>query len=288
MTDTQQPEVVQQRAIRIAEKAYEAAISVEIDSPEMFTAAGAELQAIKTRAKEIETLRLSITRPMDEAKKRVMDMFRAPLERLDQAEQVVRTAMLSFQHTEQERAARARREAEEAARIERERLEREQHEAEAEAKRIRQEAEASERARQAEADAARRSGDEAAAKAAEEAAALQRAEAERMASEAAFIAENAAQELQLAEVAPVYVPAIQQPKAAGISTRQNWKADVTDLKALVIAAGDAAKHGDTTLLGYLQANEKAIGQVVRALKAQARIPGVRIYAEDALAVRSAA
>ena len=41
----------------------------------------------------------------------------------------------------------------------------------------------------------------------------------------------------------------------------------------------------TELLVYLAFNESAIAGVAKALKAETRIPGVRVYAEDSLAVR---
>lgn len=263
-TATPQPEIIQAKAIKLADQAFASAEAVEIDSPEMFQVAGAELQAIKTRAKEIEEMRLSITRPLDDAKRRVMDLFKVPLATLERAEGLVKNAMLTYQRAEQKKAEDARREAEAKAQAEREEAARAQREAEATAAAAREAAEA----------AAAAGNTEAAAKAAEEA-----AEAEAAAEEAQAVVE-------LADIAPPPMPTLGKPKAAGVSTRQNWKHEVTDFAALVVAAAAAHKNGDPTLLGYLQANETAIGQVARALKAQARIPGVRIYAEDALAVRT--
>ena len=61
------------------------------------------------------------------------------------------------------------------------------------------------------------------------------------------------------------------PKVAGISYRETWSADVTDLKALVqaVAAGKAP-------LDYLQANTVAINQAARSLKTELNlIPGLK-------------
>lgn len=265
MTETMTPPPEAAKALQIAESAYATALAVEIDSPEMFQTAGAELQAIKSRAKQIEELRLSLTRPLDESKRRIMDLFRQPLARLDEAEQLIRRGMLTFQQEERRKQEEARRAAEEAARAERERLAAEQREREEAARKAREEAEA-----------AARAGDEAAAAAAREAA-----------QHAAQEAEEAQAQVELAEVAPIALAIVEAPKAAGISTRQNWKAEVTDLQALVLAAAERAKAGDTTLLGYLQPDTKALGQVAKALKSKARIPGVRVYAEEGLAVRAA-
>ncbi len=253
------------RATAMADTSYELALAIEIDCPEMFQTAGDELRAITKREKEIDELRLSLTRPIDESKRRIMDLFRTPLERLQEASGLLRRSMTAYQTAEREKADKLRREAEAKARAERE-----------EQERIRREAERVERQAREDAEALRRAGDAAAAEAAE-------AEASRAAETAA----EAQAQVDLAEIAPPSLPSVAPPKATGISTRQNWKAEVIDLRELIIAAAAAASIGDTTLLGYLLPNEKAIGQVARALKDQARIPGVRVYAEDTLAVRAA-
>lgn len=277
------PEVTQ--AMQIAENAHEIAASVEIDSDEMFAMAGDELRTIKSRQKQIEDLRLSLTRPLDESKKRIMDLFRNPQERLEAAAGLINGAMLAYQKAKREKAEQARKEAEAEARRERERLAEIQRAAEAEQRRIA--AEAAERQRIADeaAAAARKAGDEEAARAAEAAAAKQAQIDRDEAAQAAAAAQQAAEASELADIAPTNMPTIEQPKAAGIGTRHNWKHEVTDFAALVIAAGEAAKRGDTTMLGYIEPNSVALGQVARALKGQARIPGVRIYAEEGLSVR---
>lgn len=68
---------------------------------EYLTAAGI-LKTVKTKAAELDTLRKSMTRPLDEAKKRIMDFFRAPTEALDRMERTVKDAMVAFDR-EQER-----------------------------------------------------------------------------------------------------------------------------------------------------------------------------------------
>lgn len=254
------------KASAIADTAHEVALAYAIDSPEMYAAAGEELQAIKKRKNEIEELRFSLTRPIDTAKARIMELFRRPVARLEEAERVLKGGMLTFQQAEREKAEKARREAEARARAEREEQERQRRAAEQEEQR-----------RRAEAEEARKAGDAAAARAAEEA-------ADQAAAEAA----EAQAQIEIAEVAAPALPMVAAPVAAGVSTRQNWKHEVTDFAALVTAAAAGIAKGDTTLLGYLQTNDKALGQVARALKAQARIPGVRIYAEDGLAVRRSA
>ncbi|HWG67487.1 MAG TPA: hypothetical protein VN662_08755 [Rhodanobacteraceae bacterium] len=274
------------QATRIANSAHELAVELQIDSPAALDIAGDELRRLVQRKKEIEELRLSLTRPIDEAKKRIMDLFRLPTDRLAEAEGMLRRSIVIYQSAEREKAEKTRREAEAAARAERERLERERQAAEAEERRIREEQAKAERERLAAIERERGAGNEAAAKEAERIAREQAEAAERAAAEARGRADAARTEIEIADVAPV-LPMIAPAKTDGISARQNWKAECTDLQALVSAAAAASARGDTTLLGYLEPNTKALGQVAKALKGAARIPGVRIFAEESIAVRRA-
>jgi hypothetical protein len=96
------------------------------------------LKGVDATSKRIDSLRVSLTKPLDESKKRIMNLFRGPLDRLAQAKQATKDSMLAF-----------RREQAEAARI--------AHEA-AERERLRLIAEA-EAAKQAEIDALMESGE---------------------------------------------------------------------------------------------------------------------------------
>lgn len=61
------------------------------------------------------------------------------------------------------------------------------------------------------------------------------------------------------------------PKVDGVSIREVWSAEVTDLMALVRAVADAKAP-----LAYLQANKAALNTVARAQKTELNtIPGVR-------------
>jgi hypothetical protein len=225
------------RAERLANEAHAIANAISVDSPAMYECAGDELRGIKARKDQINELRMSLTRPLDESKKRIIDLFRVPVDRLDAAEGILRRAMLEYHAIEQRKADEARRAAEAKAREERAALERARQEAQ-------------------------KAGD----------------------AEAAEAAEHA---IEIAEIAPVAVIAPAQAKANGIATRENWRAEVVDFKALVIAAGQAAEAGDDTLSGYLCVDTKALGGVARALKGAAKIPGVRVYCEESLSVRTA-
>lgn len=87
-----------------------------------------------------------------------------------------------------------------------------------------------------------------------------------------------AQIAQMAEAVaaePVYVPTPVvggPPKVAGISHRESWTADVTDLQALVRHVADHPEH-----IGLVAPNLPALRQMAKSLKAHLRIPGVRAY-----------
>lgn len=82
-----------------------------------------------------------------------------------------------------------------------------------------------------------------------------------------------------AVVAPIVTREV--PKVAGLSTRENWYAECTDLGKLVtaVAAGQAP-------LSLLMANDKVLGAQARSLKAEFVVPGVRVWAEKSLAAGS--
>src|SRR5690606_18443654 len=177
-----------------AEKALSVAQAIEIDSNEMYEIAGNELSTIKGRLKQLDEQRKSITKPLDEAKQAVMDLFRKPVEILTNAENSLKRAMLTFQseqrriQEEEQRKARAA----------------------AEAERRRQEEEARRMAE--EARKAADSGDK------QKAAQLQQEAEERKA---------------VSEMISAPVIHMEKPAAAGVSTRKTYKARATDIKALL-------------------------------------------------------
>lgn len=78
--------------------------------------------------------------------------------------------------------------------------------------------------------------------------------------------------------APLPVPAV--PKARGVQTRDNWKAEVTDMKALVaaVAAGEVP-------IAVLKVDTKVLGQQARSLKKELAWPGVRVWNDKVVATR---
>ncbi len=67
-------------------------------------AAASELTRIKKKHKELEEKRFSMTRPIDDSKKRIMEFFRGPTDFLKKAEKILKNKIADF-HEEQERIA---------------------------------------------------------------------------------------------------------------------------------------------------------------------------------------
>ena len=103
-----------------AERVLAIALSIVVDSNEMAEIAASELVTIKGRAKELDEERKRITKPMDDAKKAVMDIYKPAIEKLGQAETALKTSLLTYQKEQQriadlaaaEEARKAREEAE--------------------------------------------------------------------------------------------------------------------------------------------------------------------------------
>jgi hypothetical protein len=110
-------------------------------------------------------------------------------------------------------------------------------------------------------------------------------EEERMLAEAEAAVQNGNHEEansileQPINVAPPIIPAT--PKVAGISMREEWKCEVSNLMELVkaVAAGKVP-------LGAIQANTVFLGQQARSLKAEMKYPGVRVWSQKNVASRS--
>lgn len=110
---------------RGASSALELVQSFEVVDDATYSIGAEELQAIKAKASKLDEQRKGITKPLDDAKKAVMDLFRGPLEVLGQAESILKSKLLAYQQEQARKAEEARLEAERAAQAERERLARE-------------------------------------------------------------------------------------------------------------------------------------------------------------------
>lgn len=298
-TTAMQPPAEVVQATRVATSAFSSAQELVIDSPVAYQAAASDLSDLRARWKAIEAQRVHLKEPYLEGGRRIDAFFKVPLDKLQEAAELVKSRMLVFQRAEDERVERERQEQLRREREEREALERQQREAAERERQAREEAEriereaqeradAERRAREAEAEAARKAGDAEAAEAAEAAAraaqeqadretlaARERADAEALA--AAQQADEAQAALELADVAPPPM-VVSGAKASGVATRKTWKVKSIDKAALVTAAAKAIADGNADqadqLLAYLSVDETALNRVAGALKAAARVPGV--------------
>ena len=254
-----------------AERMLAVARSYAIDDDDMFEAAGEELRTVVTRARQLDELRKSITAPMDEAKRRVMDFFRVPLERLQEAESVIKASMSTYQRRQLELREAARREAEAA-----------QARARAEAERVAVQARAAEAAAQAERDRLQAEAEAQMRQAMDKGDAEAMARAEEVAAQAASVVVQAAPTAE--EVAAQVVAATpvvpMAPRAAGVSFKTVWKARVVDMAALIRGAA-----GRPEIEALLKVDETALGQFARATGGKARLAGVEFYEDTVTSAR---
>jgi hypothetical protein len=75
---------------------------IEINNQNEYEMAIAFARSIKERYSHLDDLRRRITRPLDDAKKGVMDLFRIPTEILSSSEYMVKSKMLQYQHKQEE------------------------------------------------------------------------------------------------------------------------------------------------------------------------------------------
>lgn len=119
----------------------------------------------------------------------------------------------------------------------------------------------------------------------EEARRKQEEELEQQIEQAEAEGASAAEVEAIIERAPAMpaAPVVAAPTIApvsGVSTRETWAAEVTDLAAFI---KHVAAHPEHSAL--LLPNMTAINQMARALKSAMKIPGVRVYSSSTVAVR---
>lgn len=268
---------------QVGESVFKAAHSIVINSPTMFEIAAEELQSLQKKLDELNEKRFSITRPMDAAKKNVMELFRGPTERCEAGIAFLKGSMLTYTKAEREKAAAAQKAADELARQERLKLEQKAREDQAEVERQAREIAIAEQkaalaVKQA-AEAAAAGDREAEEKANTELLQINQAKAAAEAEQEQAVAKVAvSQSIAAVMTAPVVMSAA--PKISGVSTSTPWTAEVTDLLALVkfVAA-------NPTYISFLQANLVPIKQQAKSLQANCKIDGVRVFQEDRLTSR---
>jgi regulator of protease activity HflC (stomatin/prohibitin superfamily) len=252
------PEGITTTAVELsleARQAMESASDYVVDCPEMRDIAVNELQTVKSKIKAITEERLSITRPLDAAKKAVMEFFAVPLEHLDSAETTIKGAILTFDRA-----------------IEEERR-KEQQRLEAEAKR-----------RQAEIDRRAAAQADKIRKQAEEKAAAVESEAER---EAILEAAEEKAEAKVDNRRHVHVPVVVAAKgeAKGVSTTRRWKVkrDADSVDVLALAKAVAAGTVPPTLLAV---DFKVADQMARAMKGHFQVPGLTAVCDESISARA--
>jgi hypothetical protein len=264
----------------------------KVTSEVQYVEAANDLAIIKGQINKVEEERFAITRPMDAAKKAVMDFFRPFQDRLEDAERIVKKGMSDW-HQEQERIRAAeQRKAREAAEKEAKRLREIAEEADRKAaakerdRLAKLQAEADERAaieakKLAEQRAqAKSEEDKRRAQEQEDAAEARRQREQeelhqqRLASEAEQRERTARAETleaqALATTSAPLAPAV--AKIKGVSAKKVWKFEIID--PLKVPRE------------YLIVDESKVRAVVKALGANANIPGVRAYQEAQIASRS--
>ena len=250
----------------VGKNAVEIVDCLTIDSPAMLEAAAEELRSIKAKRNDIESKRKSIVDPINKAKDAIQALFNPALALLDQAEAKLKRAIGAYQDEQRRIAVEAQRKADEEAARERARLQAEAAAAEAKARE--------------QADELRRKSEEAAAAGNAEKAA-------KLASQAASKEEIGIEKAQTiqAEAAATVAPVVRSgpAKVEGISGRDNWKAEVIDVKALVQHI--IANRPD--LISLIEIKASGINQLAKAQKSALVLPGVRVYNDKIISARAA-
>jgi hypothetical protein len=101
--------------------------SLKIVNQQHYEQAAEALQTIKSKYRELEAKRKDLTQPLDQVKKRIMDLFRKPLDILAEVEGIYKKTMIAYSDEQErkrkEQEEKLRKEAEEKERREKEKLE---------------------------------------------------------------------------------------------------------------------------------------------------------------------
>jgi chromosome segregation ATPase len=229
-------------------------LSIAIDSPEQYTTAGAELAKIKALAKSIEAERQALKAPVIDAGREIDRFFKTYLDQLANAEKSIKGAILNFDREQERIRIEAQRLADEQARKEREK-------AEAQARKEREKAEAERQRLQSIEDDRER---------AKAMAKIEKSEAKAEAVEA----------MASHVVAPVIQTAA--PKIQGMSKRETWSAEVTDIIKLCKAVADGIVPATAVTANMPYLNKRATME-----KSDMAIPGVKATMTESISSRAA-
>ncbi len=87
--------------IVIAEQLGEKYQKFEVQTNEEYSNAFSLCREIKNKYNDLEAKRREITTPLDETKKRIMELFRKPLDILSNAERIIKGAAIKFQNDQE-------------------------------------------------------------------------------------------------------------------------------------------------------------------------------------------
>lgn len=237
-----------------AKEALDRAQSVTITTAEQYEAVADDLKQVKAKWKEVDDQRKALLAPIDEARKKTHGFFRAPLEFLERAETLLKGKLVAYQDEQERRRQEEQRKVEAEARRERERLEAEAREAERKARE--------------KADEQRRQAEEAAAAGKTEEAARLAARADATEAKGA---ERAGAKLHQAETFVAPIIHREAPKVGGITSQVVWDFEITDLAAIPRE--------------YLMVDETKIRKVVKALKGDTVIAGIKPVSRTQIGAR---
>lgn len=82
--------------------------NIIISDQEGYQLAADNLKAVKNKAKELEDLRMSMTQPLDDSKKKIIDLFKPADKLLEAVKDHIHGAMLTFRQAEDKRLAEER------------------------------------------------------------------------------------------------------------------------------------------------------------------------------------
>jgi hypothetical protein len=212
---------------------------------------------LNTRIKTLSDARMALTRPIDVAKKVIMDFFAGPIATLTEAKLLLDRKILTYENEQEEIRKAQQRRLDKIAEDQRKRLQAIADEAKRKA-----DAEAAEKRKQA--DAAASAG--------------RAAEAARLNAQAQKVEEKADAKAEVFETraSSIVAPIAQADtaKVAGSSFRDVWEFEVIDLSKINAA--------------FLMADETKIGRIVQSLKADAVGvvgAGIRVTSRKILASR---
>lgn len=222
-----------------------------IDCQDMADMAAGERNSIKSRIKFLDDRRKLITKPLDDVKKSVMDLFREPIEILQKSENIISKSLLTWisKCEEEKRIEQLR--LQEIARKEREELYKEIEAKKLENERLQKQIE----------DDRKRAIESGNKKKAEELA----AENKRYKDECD---DHYRDQIILAQTIVAIAP-LEPEKIKGITNKTVWRYKVTDIKKVP--------------RDYLVENEKMLSGMATATKGSLKIEGIEFYPETQLA-----